>query len=299
MLQGLTLGTRIIKRIVMSFSVVIVNALSLWTNDRMSIIQGMCLVSLLFITAIQLNKKAVQPKLLRLVCLLYCNQQVRRLFTRVNNTTSIDLFPNILLAVGLAVMLIFISDNKDQESVDDLRTMLGALLYMYGDILDFLFQYGTLTLTMSAFAAGLLIQTIPGSGDPMQSFLGRMAGIISTNLLYQGVTSLINSSAHMKLIESVAAASVLRLLIPSMESYLTYLTAAQITNIVPEIAPIMLCVLVWIEIFPTASRGWVSELCATYVILSVMNYLAKIPTWGVSIILITAHYVDYIILRIG
>jgi len=83
-----------------------------------------------------------------------------------------------------------------------------------------------------------------------------------------------------------------------MESYLTYLTAAQITNIVPEIAPIMLCIIVWIEIFPTASRGWISELCATYVILSVMNYLIIIPIWGASVILIIAHYIDYIIIHI-
>jgi len=197
--QGLILGIRIVKKIVMSFSVVIVNALSIWTNDNMSMVQGMCLIALLFITAIQLNKRAVQPKLLRLVCLLYCNQQIRRLFTSENNS-AVDLFPNILLATALAVLLIIISEKKDQESMDDLRTMLEALLYMYGDILDFLFQYGILTLTLAAFAAGLFIQTILNSENPMQSFLSRMAGIISTNLLYQGVTSLINSSAHLKLI---------------------------------------------------------------------------------------------------
>jgi hypothetical protein len=176
--------------------------------------------------------------------------------------------------------------------------MLEALLYMYGDILDFLFQYGILSLTLMAFAIGLLIQMMPPPVDPMRSFFTRMAGIVSTNILYQGVTSLINSSNHMKLVESVATASVLRLLIPSMESYLTYLTAAQLTLIIPEIAPVMLCIIIWIEILPPLSRGWISELCATYVILSVMNFLSAVPTWGAVVILIMAHYVDYVIIHL-
>jgi hypothetical protein len=297
MQPSLMLGKRIIKKIVMSFSIVVVKALSKWTDSNMDVIQGMCLIALLFITAIQLNRRAVQPRLLRLICLLYCNQQVRRLFSGETNEAN-SFFPNLLLAVALAVLLIIVTNNKDQGSVDDMRTMLEALLYMYGDILDFLFKYGVLTLTLSAFGVGFLIQTIKPPENQIQAFFLRMAGIISANVLYQGVTSLINSTAHMELIESIAAASVLRLLIPSMESYLTYLTAAQLTSIVPDVSPIMLCIIVWNELIPLASRGWITELCATYIILSVINFLISIPTWGASVVLIMAHYVDYILVHL-
>lgn len=297
MQQGVVLGIRIVKRIVLSFSVVVVNTISRWANANMSMVQCMCLIALIFITATQLNKTAVQPKLLRLVCLLYCNQQIRRLFTS-GSDTAIDFIPNVLLATTLAVFLTVLAQKENKESVDDLRTMLEALLYMYGDMLDFLFKYGVLSLTLMAFAVGLFIQTMPPPVDPMRTFFTRMAGIVSTNILYQGVTSLINSSKHMKLVESIATASVLRIIIPSMESYLTYLTAAQLTLITPAIAPVMLCIIVWIEVLPPLSRGWISELCATYVILSVMNYLSTTLTWGATVILIMAHYVDYIIVHL-
>jgi hypothetical protein len=297
MQQGVVLGIRIVKRIVLSFSVVVVNTISRWANANMSMVQCMCLIALIFITATQLNKTAVQPKLLRLVCLLYCNQQIRRLFTS-GSDTAIDFIPNVLLATTLAVFLTVLAQKENKESVDDLRTMLEALLYMYGDMLDFLFKYGVLSLTLMAFALGLFIQTMPPPVDPMRSFFTRMAGIVSTNILYQGVTSLINSSKHMKLVESIATASVLRLIILSMESYLTYLTAAQLTLITPAIAPVMLCIIIWIEVLPPLSRGWISELCATYVILSVMNYLSNVLTWGATVILIMAHYVDYIIVHL-
>jgi hypothetical protein len=291
--QGVMLGTRILKRAVMSFGVVTVNALSKWTDENMSIVQGMCLIALLFITAVQLNRRAVQPRLIRLVCLLYCNQRIRRIYS-AGNSTSIDLFPNILLATALAVFLIAITETQDSAALDDMKTMLEALLYMYGDILDFLFQYGILTLTLAAFAAGLVFQMIPPPEDPIKAFFCRMAGIVSTNLLYQGITSLINSSGQIELIESIAAASIIRMIFPSMESYLTYLTAAQLTKIIPDIAPIMGCIIVCADMLPSSSRGWISETCTTYVILAVMNYLVRIPIWGVQVILIFAHYVDYV-----
>ncbi len=278
----------------MSFGIVIVNALRQWTDTNMSAVQSICFIALLFITAIQLNKHAAQPKLIRLVCLLYCNQQIRRIYTN-ETATAIDLFPNILLATMLAVFLIAVTEKNNNEALDDMRTMLEALLYMYGDILDFLFQYGILPLTLAAFAAGLVFQTIPPPHDPIQRFFFRMAGIISTNLLYEGATSLVQSSGQIELIESVAAAVVIRKIVPSMESYLTYLTAMQLTYLVPGIAPIMFCVIIWINVFPKSSRGWISELCATYIILATMNYLATAPTWGASTILVFAHYIDYVI----
>lgn len=297
MKQGVVLSIKIIKRIVMSFGVVIVNALSKWTNEHLDAIQGICLVSLIFVTAIQLNKHTTQPKLIRFVCLLFCNQQVRRLFVTGDNSAT-DLFPNILLATALAVVLTLIADRKDPKSMDDLRTMLEGLMYMYGDILDFLFAYSILPTTAAAFGVSVFIQSIKGPQNPMTSFFNRLTGIISTNLLYQGVSSLINSTTHLKLIESIATTAILRLILPSMESYLTFLTAIQITSIVPNISPIMLCIIALIDIIPAQSRGWISELCTTYIILAIIKYLSTIPTWGAAVILIMAHYIDYIIVHL-
>jgi hypothetical protein len=288
------LSVHVVKKIIMSFGIVIANALSEWTDNNIDTIQGLCLISLLFIAAIQLNKENVQPKLLRFVCLLYCNQQVRHLFVKGDNTVF-DIFPNLLLATALAVLLTAISDRKDTESVDDLKTMLVGLMYMYGDMLDFLFAYDTISITLAAFAIGLVMQHVPPHTDPIIAFYVKLSGIISANLLYQGVTSMINSTTHMKLIESIAVTSVLRLIIPSMEPYLTYLTAIQVSIIVPNISPAMLCAIAWIDMLPLSSRGWITEVCGTYIILAIINFLALIPAWGSSVILIMAHYIDHII----
>ena len=288
------LGIRVVKKIVMSFGIVIANALNQWTDRNIDTIQGLCLISLLFMTAVQLNRAYVQPKLIRFVCLLYCNQQIRRLFVTGDNTV-IDIFPNLILATALAVVLTAISDQSDDESIDDLRTMLEGLMYMYGDMLDFLFAYDILSVTLSAFAVGIFMQHVPLHTDPIIAFYIKLSGIISTNLLYQGVLSMINSTTHMKIIESIAAVSVLRLLIPSMESYLTYLTALQVSTVIPNISPIMLCVIAWVDILPPSSRGWITEICGTYIIVAVMGFLAQIPAWGSSVILIMAHYIDHII----
>ena len=297
MQQGVAVGNRIIKRVFMSFSVVIVNAISQWTLINMSAVQAMCLMALVFIAAIQMSKKSAQPRLIRMVCLLYCNQQIRRLFIS-GTDTAITLFPNILLAVAIAVLLVAISDKDDADSLDDLRVMLEGLLYMYGDIMDFVFEYGILSITVASLGVGLVLRHIEPSNDPMKAFIRRLLSIVNTNLLYQGITSLINSSNQTELIESIAATSILRLVLPSMESYLTYMTAARLTNLMPGIAPILLCAIIWIEMLPVSSRGWVGELFATYVIIAVINYMMLIPTWGAVVVLIMAHYIDHIITHI-
>ena len=260
----------------------------------MTPMQGVCLMALVFITALQLNKKTVQPKLLRMVCFLYCNQQLRRLFA-LDNDTAINLFNNILLATALAVFLTALSDKEDLEAADDLRNLLEGLLYMYGDILDFAFGYGVMAVTVTAFGVGVVLQSLSKPTDPMQDFFRRLVGIVNTNLLYQGITSMISSTPNMKLVESIAATSVLRVMLPPMESYLTYLTAAQMTMIVPGIAPILLCAILWVDFLPSKSRGWVSELLATYVISATVIYLIKVPIWGAMVVLILIHNIDYII----
>jgi hypothetical protein len=298
MQQGVMLGNRIIKRAIMHFSIVIVNALSRWTQTNMSAVQGMCLIALIFVTAIQLNNIMAQPKLIRLVCLLYCNQQVRRLFTG-NTDTLVALFPNIILAFAIAVLLVSTADKNSAIAVEDLRYMLEGLLYMYGDIMDFMFKYGVLPVTVASLGMSLVLKHAPVHPDPMRAFIQRLLSIVSTNILYQGISTMINATTQAKLIESVATTSILRLMIPSMEGYLTYLTAVHLTILIPGMAPILACLIIWTELVPASARGWVSELLATYVIQAVITYLISIPTWGAMVVLIVAYYIDFIVNHLG
>jgi hypothetical protein len=264
----------------------------------MSAVQGMCLIALIFVTAIQLNNILAQPKLIRLVCLLYCNQQVRRLFTG-NTDTLVALFPNIMLALAIAVLLISTADKNDAIALEDLRYMLEGLLYMYGDIMDFMFQYGSLPVTAASLGVSLVLKYTPPNSDPMRAFMQRLLSIVSTNILYQGISTMINTTKQAKLIESVATTSVLRLLIPSMEGYLTYLTAVNLSILIPGMAPILACLVVWTELVPITARGWVSELLTTYVIQAVITYLISIPTWGAMVVLIVTYYIDFITNHLG
>jgi hypothetical protein len=147
--------------------------------------------------------------------------------------------------------------------------------------------------------AGLVLKYIPPNSDPMRAFMQRLLSIVSTNILYQGISTMINTTKQAKLIESVATTSVLRLLIPSMEGYLTYLTAVNLSLLIPGMAPILACLVVWTELVPITARGWVSELLTTYVIQAVITYLISIPTWGAMVVLIVTYYIDFIINHLG
>jgi hypothetical protein len=297
MKKGSTIGIRIVQRVNFTFGFIVAKALGQWTQANMSTMQSLCLIALLFIAAIQLNTKLAQPKLIRLICLVYCNQQLRRLFIS-GADTSYTLLPNIMLACAIAVLLIYTTNKDDTSSLADLRMMLEGLMYMYGDILDFTFAYGILPITAMAFGAGQFLSYSSKPTDPMLAFMMRLATIVSTNVIYQGVTTIINSPVQAKLIESIASISVLRLLLPSMESYLTYMTAAYLANLIPGIAPIIMCTIIWTDLLPTSSQGWVSELFTIYVITAIINYIINISTWGAVVVLILAHYIDHIIAHI-
>ena len=298
MQRGSMIGIRIIKRINVTFGIMVANALSKWAHANMSTVQSLCLIVLLFIAAMLLSTKQAQPKLIRLICLVYCNQQLRHLFVSGAADTLYTLLPNIILACAIAVMLIYTTDKADPNSLEDLRAMLEGLMYMYGDILDFTFVYGALPVTAMAFGAGQVLSHSSKPSDPMMAFMMRLASIVSTNIIYQGVTTIINSPIQAKLIESIAAISVLRLLLPSMEGYLTYMTAAYLTHLIPGIAPIIMCIIIWTDFLPASSQSWVSELLTIYILSTVINYIINISTWGAVVVLIMAHYIDYIITHI-
>jgi len=52
------------------------------------LIQGLCVAFLIFAISTQLNQEEVQPRLLKRITLLYCNQQIRKLVDTHNNVAG-------------------------------------------------------------------------------------------------------------------------------------------------------------------------------------------------------------------
>ena len=109
----------------------------------------------IFIIATQLDQTAAHSKLLKRMCMLYCGQQTRGLFIS-NDYRPASLFTDILLAMGMAVITMVTYGENNPE----LKTLLDGLLFLYGDILDFAFQYGTFKVTLCAFGASMFLKYI-------------------------------------------------------------------------------------------------------------------------------------------
>lgn len=293
--QGSLLGHQAIQRVALASNLIIVKALRTWAEENIGMIQGLCIAFLIFALSTQMDQSKAQPRLLKRVTLLYCNQQIRRLVV-VSDLTPSSIFSDILLAIALAVITMMIYENKSSTNTEDLKYFLSGLLYLYGDTFDFAFQYGVFKITAFAFGSGILLRMIKPQTDQVQMFCWNLASIISTNLLSEGITTLLHSPfTHIEIIQCLASATILRLIFPSMESYLTYLTAIQLITLAPGLSPMYFCSVLWIDLLPASSRSWVGEICFTYVIMSISNFVVQLPFWGTILFLILGHYVDYII----
>jgi hypothetical protein len=293
---GTLLGYQTLQRISLSSSVILVKALSAWTDENFGFVQGLCISFLIFTISTQLNQEAAQPRLLKRVTLLYCNQQIRKLID-TKNLTPTTIFSDILLAIALAVMLIMICDRKNGKKSSDLRNLLEGLLYLYSDTFDFAFKYGVLKITLVAFGISMFLKKMSPPTSQIQNFCWKLATIISVNLLSGGTTMLLQSSfVHLDVIQCLASAAILRLLFPSMESYLTYIAALRLMTLAPGLAPLFFCSVVWLDILPISSRSWVGETCFMYVIASISNMVVQqTPFWGMILVLVLGHYIDYIV----
>ena len=292
------LGVQIFKRLAMSGGIILVNALGVWTDEYFGLVQGLCIALLTFIIVKQLDKnEAIHPKLLKRVCVLYCNRQIRKLFI-ANDNTPATIFSDILLAVGMAVANIILYDDTmcAQSDTTELKQMLEGLLFLYGDILDFVFQYGVLKITVCAFVLSIYLHMLKPPQTQLGRFGLRLAAIINANLLSEGLTTLIPSfSPELKIFQCLASTCVLRLLLPEMQYYLTFLATQQLRGYFPNAAPIFFCVVVCLDLLPLNSQEWVSEICFTYILVTLAASTASIPFWGMVFILVVAHYTDYII----
>lgn len=291
------LGYQILQRLATSGGVIIVKALTAWTDEYFGLVQGLCIALLTFIIVKQLDKdKSVPPRLLKRVCLLYCNQQIRKLFI-VGDNSPASIFTDILLALAMSCIAVVVYDKdfSDPVRTQEVRQLLEGLLYLYGNIMDFAFAYGVLKITVCAFVASILIQTAVKPGNQMAAFVWRLAGIVNANLLYQGLLRMIPSVQNMELLQCLASTCILRLILPDMQGYLTYLAAQQLLNLVPDSACIFFCLTVWLNFMPVYSRQWITDMCFTYVMTSVALFTLQVPFWGMLFILVMAHYLDYIV----
>ncbi len=293
--RGAALGYKAIQRMALSSSLILVNALSAWTEANFGRMQGLWIAFLVFVISMQLNQAEAQPRLLKRVSLLYCNQQLRKLFV-IQDITPLHVFSNILLAVALAVLMMMIYSGKSSREIQDLQNMLEGLLYLYSDICNFAFQYGTFKITAFAFGASTLLSSLKPPSGQINAFCWRLASMISVNLLTIGTTNLIQTTfTELAVLQCLASVSIMRLAFPSMESYLTYMAAMRLLSIVPNMAPLFFCVVLWLDVLPASGQGWVGDTCFTYVIASVGSAVGQTPFWGTILILVISHYIDYVV----
>jgi hypothetical protein len=286
----INLGMTVVHRCVNTLSLSVVNTVSVATDKYFSPLESLCVAGLAFVVVgFVLDGKSIHLRLLKRVCLLYCNQRARMLFDS-DQGTVMGLFSNLILAVSLAVLLWLMDNQNGQDS--DLHGIFEGMLYLYSDILDFAFGFGVFKITLFAFIASLLLDSFDESNDPVYSFCVQLFKIISANLISQGINMLIQSTPQLELFECLACVAILKLMFPSMGEYFVYLAAQRVYFLFPSLAPVMFSAVLWLDFLPVVSRGWVGELCCIYVVTAVATFLYTIPIGGVVVVLVLAHYMD-------
>jgi hypothetical protein len=283
------LGINVVHRCVNTLSLAVVNMLGSMTKSMLSPLESICLAGILFVVVgFVLDANSVHLRLVRRVCLLYCNQCARMFFT-MDGGTVMGLFSNLLLAVALAVLLLLVGDHGPGG---DLRAIFQGMLYLYGDILDFSFRYGVFKITLSALMVGLCLDNMIEPDDPVYAFSVQLFRVVSANLTSKGLNALIESTPQLELFECLMCVSLLRLLFPSMGSYFIYMAAQRVFILFPDLAPLLFFALLWIDFLPLSCRGWVGELCCIYIVTSVASFLITMTPGGVVVVLVLAHYMD-------
>ena len=291
-----TVSNQAIDNIITSASLIIVSALNAWTDAYLGLIQGLCFAFLLFAIICQCRQDDVRPKLLKRICLLYCNMELRRLFIP-DDYSATSIFTNILLAIAIAVLMIALYDDSDAAKNTDLQLMLNSLLYLYSNTMDFSFEYGTFKITTCAFGMCAFFTSSKPPENKIMGFIWNLLIIINTNLLSTGIVSMIQSPfIELEFLEILTAVCILRLLLPSMESYLAYLAALQLATLIPGMPTVFFCAILWINILPLSSQRWIGEMCCTYIIASITaSIIRNDQIFGMIPVLVLTHYIDYII----
>ena len=282
----------IVHRCVTTLSLAVVNMLSVASNEYFTALESLYIAGLAFIiVGFVLDSQSIHLRLLKRICLLYCNQRARMLFA-MDQGTLLSLFSNLILAIVLAILLMVMGDRGPGG---DLRGIFEGMLYLYGDIFDFAFEFGVFAVTLCAFMVGLFLDSMEEPEDPVYLFSIRMFKIISANLTSQGLDMLIQSSPQLELFECLVCVAILRMLLPTMGSYLVFMAARRVYFLFPGLSPLMFLAVLWLDFLPLVSKGWIGELCCIYVVTSIAEFLFTIPVGGVVVALILAHYMDYML----
>jgi hypothetical protein len=296
-MSGLCL--QVMHRVTTSFCLSLVNVLDALTTTYMRPVEGFCLAVLVFILA-EIGDfmcgGIIRFKLFKRVCLLYCNQRTRMLVA-VGNTEAVAI-ANLFLAIAIAVMMMVVQGNGYGSS-SDLNMLLMGMMYLYGDMFDFLLGYGTFAVTVCAFAVSLWLEMCskPPS-DKIYAFVWSLTQFVSTNLLHTGILIMVHSTLELEVLECMAISAILPLVLPSMQSYLTYLAAQRLMVLIPGYGPLFFCVVVIISMsswVPVSSKGWFSELCFLYVAMSIGPLVKLVPPPGIVFVVVLLHYVDYML----
>ena len=296
---GSGLFLQVVHRVTTSFCLSLVGALDTLTTMYMRPIEGFCLAVLVFILAEIgdfLCGGIIRFKLFKRVCLLYCNQRARMLVA-VGSTEAVAI-ANLFLAIVIA-MLLMIVESKSGGGKNDLSMLLMGVMYLYGGMFNFLLGYGTFGVTVCAFAVSFWLESFRSPPeDKIYAFLWSLAQFVSTNLLHTGVLIMVQSTLELEVLECMAVSAILPFVLPSMQSYLTYLAAQRLMVLIPGYGPLFFCVVIIISnssFVPESSKGWFSELCFLYVAMSVGPLVELVPPPGVVFVVVLLHYVDYIL----
>ena len=291
---------QLIRRCTGTLTYVIISALGAHTDATLTPFEGLCAASLLFIVIEVLVDSfftsGAKSTMLKQVCLLYCTQRVRTLFSSESETVP-GFLSNLFLAVTLALSLIFVFDSQTKGMSGELRGALQGLIYMYADMFDFAFRYGVFKITLFSFMAGLFLDHVCTSSDKITAFTILLFKVISANLTSEGFDSLITSTPRLELFECLLALAVLRLVMPSMGSYLVYLASVRISILIPGVEVLLACALLWLDFLPSISRSWIGELCVAYIASGLAHMLLAIPVAGALVLLIMVHYVDMLLVQ--
>jgi hypothetical protein len=289
MMSEVEMFTVLVHRCVNTMCLAVVNMLSEASNEYFTALESLYIAGLAFmIVGYVLDGEYIQLRLVKRICLLYCNQRARMLFA-MDQGTVLGLFSNLILAVILAIALMVMGEGGPGG---DLSGIFKGMLYLYGDILDFAFEYGVFSVTLCAFMVGLFLDSMEEPEDPVYMFCIRMFKIVSANLTSQGLDLLIESTPQLELFECLVCVAILRMMLPSMGSYLVYMAARRVHFLFPGLSPLMCFAVLWLDFLPLTSRGWVGELCCIYVVTSIAEFLFTIPIFGVVVVLILVHYLD-------
>jgi hypothetical protein len=298
---GVGVCFQVLHRISSAFCLSLVGVVSNLTDTYMSSVQGFCLAALVFLLAevcSSASGEVIRLTLFKRVCLMYSSQRARTLVSF--GTSETVALGNLFLAVAIAVVLMYMAQKRRGDG-GDLVNLLTGLMYLYGNMFNFLLGYSVFTVTICAFTAGIWLenwQTPPS--DMIYAFIWQLAQYVSTNLLNTGVGLLVSSTEELEILECIAISAILPALLPSMQSYLTYLAAQRLVTLIPGYAPFFFCVVVVVSsssFFSPVSRAWLTELCFTYVAMTIAMAVDLVPVTGIFFVVILLHYADYLFLE--